>query len=386
MKLAFVVPGGVDRGGQERVAPVLLWLIERLARHHHVLVIALNQEARPAQYELLGAQVTNLGLLPPPWGKTTILQQMQHARQLIATLAAQRQRIDVLHALWLGATGWMTALAGHLLHIPTVLSIGGGELVWLPQIQFGVQRRWHQRMRMTLALRLATTVTVGSHYAAQPLPAWRRPVHWVPLGVDPAAFVAPVERPPGPPWRLLQVASINRVKDPFTLLQALQLVHTQMPGVRLDWVGEDTLSGAAQRYAAQLGIAQQVTFHGFQPSSTVGYFMRQAHLYVQSSQHEGQGVAVLEAAAAALPTVGTAVGLVAELAPSAAYAIPPGDPQALATGVLELLTQSAQRERIGRAAQTWAHTYDADWTARQFTALYGQVSVLNKRKRVHPKF
>jgi glycosyltransferase involved in cell wall biosynthesis len=373
MNIALVTPGGVERSGQERVVPALLWLVERLARHHRVLVIALSQEPRPVQYELLGAQVINLGLLPSPWDKVNMLQQMQHTRQLITTLALQRPRIDVLHALWLGATGLITALASRLLHIPAVLSIGGGELVWLRSIDYGVQRRWHQRLRMRLALRLAAAVTVGSQYVAQPLPAWRRPVHWLPLGVDPAAFVGVVERPSGPPWRLVQVASINRVKDPYTLLHALRLVHQQMPDIQLDWVGEDTLAGAVQRYAAELGLARQVIFHGFCPNSVVGQFMRQAHLYVQSSRHEGQGVAVLEAAAAGLPTVGTAVGLVADLSPGAAYAVPPGDPQALAAGIVHLLTQPAHRERLGRAAQAWAHTYDADWTASQFVALYGQV-------------
>jgi hypothetical protein len=41
MKIALVVRGGVDRGGRERVVPVLLWLIERLARRLDLHVIAL---------------------------------------------------------------------------------------------------------------------------------------------------------------------------------------------------------------------------------------------------------------------------------------------------------------------------------------------------------
>lgn len=44
MKLALVVPGGVDRSGEFRVIPVLLALVERLARAHDVHVFALRQE------------------------------------------------------------------------------------------------------------------------------------------------------------------------------------------------------------------------------------------------------------------------------------------------------------------------------------------------------
>jgi hypothetical protein len=36
MRIALVVPGGVDRSGENRVIPVLLALISRLSVHHDV--------------------------------------------------------------------------------------------------------------------------------------------------------------------------------------------------------------------------------------------------------------------------------------------------------------------------------------------------------------
>jgi glycosyltransferase involved in cell wall biosynthesis len=217
---------------------------------------------------------------------------------------------------------------------------------------------------------MAQIVTAGSYYARAPLAGAGREVHWLPLGVDIRLFDAPVERPGGPPWRLLHVSSINRVKDPDTLLHAMRLVADRQPDLQLDWVGVDTLSGMAQRLAASLGLADRVHFHGFRPVDEIGPLYRRAHVYVQSSLHESQGVAVCEAAAAAVPTVGTAVGLVAEWAPDAALAVPVGDPRALAEGVLELLDNPSQRESIGRRAQVWVRAHDADWTAAQFEALY----------------
>ena len=61
MKLALVVPGGVDRGGEFRVIPALLALIERLACTHEVHVFALQQEAVAGRWELAGATVHNIG-------------------------------------------------------------------------------------------------------------------------------------------------------------------------------------------------------------------------------------------------------------------------------------------------------------------------------------
>src|SRR5262249_14161560 len=202
-------------------------------------------------------------------------------------------------------------------------------------------------------LRLASAVTAGSSYALRPL-AGRVAAQRVPLGVDRARFAAPVERAAGPPWRLLHVGSINRVKDQTTLLRALRLLVEQEAQVHLDWVGEDTLDGALRRLCGELGLAEHVTFHGFRPSDAVAPLYRAAHLHLLSSRHESQAVVVGEAAAAGVPTVGTAVGVVAELAPWAAWAVPVGDADGLAGGALALLRDPAGRLHIGLAAQELA--------------------------------
>jgi hypothetical protein len=57
MKIALIVPGGVDRSGRERVVPVLLWLIERLARRHSLHVFVLDYYTEPCTYQLFGATI-----------------------------------------------------------------------------------------------------------------------------------------------------------------------------------------------------------------------------------------------------------------------------------------------------------------------------------------
>ncbi len=368
VKIVLVVPGGFDRSGSERVIPALLWLTERLARHNEVHVCVMDGADAPASYPLAGAQVHVLGQVAAGLPGTRALRLW---RPLLRTLASIG-RPDVIHGFWAGASGVLAGLAGRKLGVPAVLSIGGGELIWLPEISYGGRGSWRGRAQAGLALRLARAVTAGSHYAARPLHG-RYGVQIVPLGVDMPSFVAPVERPAGPPWRLLHVASINRVKDPPTLLRTLRLIVDQEPDVQLDWVGEDTLGGAMQRLCGELGLAQHVTFHGFRPSQAAAPLYRAAHLHLLASRHESQAVVVGEAAAAGLPTVGTIVGVVAELAPAAAWAVPVGDAAALAAGALALLRDPARREQLGRAAQAWARAHDADWTATRFEAIYEQV-------------
>ncbi|MFZ1629452.1 MAG: glycosyltransferase, partial [Anaerolineae bacterium] len=180
MRIALIVPGGVDRSGRERVIPALLCLIERLAARHRLLVIALEQEAAPASYELLGAQVINLGRSParlPGFGFG------QRLRQSLAALAAHGGA-DVIHAFWLGATSTLALGVGRWRNIPVVASIGGGELTWLPDIGYGGAGSWRHRQQVRLALRFAQAITGGSRFVLAPVLPIRPDARLVPLGVD----------------------------------------------------------------------------------------------------------------------------------------------------------------------------------------------------------
>jgi glycosyltransferase involved in cell wall biosynthesis len=157
------------------------------------------------------------------------------------------------------------------------------------------------------------------------------------------------------------------------LLTALRIVREKMD-IRLDLVGEDTLDGALQRQTAESGLDDVVSFHGWLPHDELRRFHDAAHLYVQSSRHEGGGIAVLEAAAVGIPIAGTAVGYVSDFASQAAIAAPPNDPAALAAVVIRLLQDPVARSSIGDAARDFARSHDADWTSRKLVELYASLA------------
>ena len=81
----------------------------------------------------------------------------------------------------------------------------------------------------------------------------------------------------------------------------------------------------------------------------------------------------LEAAASCVPITGTRVGYVADWAPDRARAVPAADPQALSDAIVGLLTDPPACRRLASSAHEWAVAHDADWTAGEFTRLYGDL-------------
>ena len=102
---------------------------------------------------------------------------------------------------------------------------------------------------------------------------------------------------------------------------------------------------------------------------------------VHTSLHEAGPLAVLEAAVAGVPTAGTAVGHIAEWAPAAAAAVPPGDAAGLAGAVRALLDDDGYRLRLAAEAQRRALADDADETARRTLALYDTLVATHPRTR-----
>ena len=371
MKIGLIVPGGVDRSGRIFVIPVLLALIERLTRRHEVVVVSLDPNAEPSQYELLGAKVVNLGLIKArtrlSWAAVTL-------GKLMSVLRAAGGGFDLLHAFWVFPQGTLAVAAGFLVRAPVVLSVGGGELVWLPTIRYGGMRTFRSRITMSATLRTASAVSAPSRYVMRSAAGIRSDIHWLPTGVDTTIFRGSIERTCGAPWRLVHVAGLNEVKNQETLLKAVRQVANVFPHIILDCIGVDALNGRVQAVARNLGITDRVRFHGVLTVDEIVPFYHKAHLFVQSSLHESMGAAVLEASAAGVPTVGTNVGIVAEMAPRAAVAVPVSDPGALAKGIVDLLENSHRREALALAAQDFARTYNADWTAAQFEELYRRVA------------
>ena len=364
MKVALIVPGGVDRSGEVRVIPALLALVERLSRIHEVHVFALRQEAAAGCWQLAGAAIHNIG---DGW---------THLRGIAAIRAEHRRApFDVAHAIFSGPGGLIAVAAAKLLRVPCMVHVTGGELVAMRDIGYGGRLTWKGRLRECVALRGADVVTATSAPIVDLLQALGIQARRVPLGVDLRKWPPLAPRPGrAGPARLIHVASLNRVKDQATLLHALARLAKTGVEFEMDIVGTDTLHGAMIELVRKLGLNGRVQFLGFKTQRELRPIVESADLLVMSSRHEAGPFVLIEAAVAGVPTVGTAVGHLVEWAPSAAMVVPVGNPERLADAIHTMLADEGLRLRIARAAQCRALSEDADYTARMFETLYQRLT------------
>lgn len=245
----------------------------------------------------------------------------------------------MLHAFWATESGLLAALAGRLLGIPTLVSLAGGELVGLRDIDYGDQRHLWERLKVRASLRLASAVTAGSALlvarAGGEVSGNR--LYRAPLGVDLRLFT-PDARRAGGGARLIHVATLTRVKDQATLLRAFAGLRQRRRDASLEIVGSGPLRAELERMVHALDLTDAVQFRGELDHAALPEAYRSADGFVLSSRHEAQGMVALEAAACGLPVAGTSVGVLPELTGDVA---PVGASETLAAAMAATLAATA---------------------------------------------
>lgn len=149
---------------------------------------------------------------------------------------------------------------------------------------------------------------------------------------------------------------IDRVKRIDLLLAALRDVLARHHQVRLVVAGEGPLKGEMEALAGTLGISHAVAWPGF--VRDMPGLLAAIDVYVQPSVNEGLSLSILEAMAAGSAVVATDVGGTREVVVDGetGMLVPPGSSTAIASAVLHLLDDPAEREAIARAARARVET------------------------------
>jgi glycosyltransferase involved in cell wall biosynthesis len=155
-----------------------------------------------------------------------------------------------------------------------------------------------------------------------------------------------------PEFRL--VGTVGRFVEPkgYTyLLDALAKIRTQISDAKALLVGDGALRQPMEEKARELGLSDTVVFTGTRRD--VPQVLALLDVFVLPSLWEGLPIALLEAMAAGLPVVATAVGGTPEVVVDGVTGIlvPPRDPDALAEAILTLLHDPDLRRKMGQAGR-----------------------------------
>jgi glycosyltransferase involved in cell wall biosynthesis len=289
--------------------------------------------------------------------------------------------LDDVDAVWLlgpNPLGIVFALLAKLRRRRVVLGVRQ-DIVALTRSRYGsgahlaaaavLERAWRALGRF------GTVITVGSEIESQY--AGAREV--VPISVslvgenDLATHAVASGRDYDGAVTVLSVGRLEPQKNPLLLADVIAELHNRDPRWRLVVCGSGSMEEELSARVAELGISELAELRGYVPvEGGLTELYRDSHLFLHVSWTEGFPQVLVEAFAAGLPTVATAVGGVEAWGAEGALLIPPGDASAAADALERLAGDRELRERLIRAELDIArrHTAEAE-CARVAEALSG---------------
>ena len=191
----------------------------------------------------------------------------------------------------------------------------------------------------------------------------------IPNGVTADRFT--IARPARPVRTIVTVANLRKEKGHDVLLRAIAALSRSHGDLTFVVAGDGPRGAELRALASSLGIADRVRFSGH--VDDVPALLGQADAFVLPSLSEAFPNAVIEAMAASLPVIASAVGGLLDLVDHGrtGLLVPPSDPGALAAAIESLVADPARAAQIGAAArEDVASRYSFDRMVHTFEDLY----------------
>jgi glycosyltransferase involved in cell wall biosynthesis len=231
-------------------------------------------------------------------------------------------------------------------------------------------RRWYGflGMQMKVARAIPRVVTVSESSKrdiVRQMDVDPERLHIVPVGVDPVMFrpLPEVARVPG---RVMTTTSSDvPMKGLIPLLEALAKVRTERDA-ELVIIGKPKEKSRIPGIIERLGLTHAVRFVSGVSTERIVELYAEAEVAAVPSLYEGFSLPAVEAMACGVPVVATTGGAIPEVVGTdgeTGLLVRPGDPDALAQGLLRALDDADLRARIGAAGReralanfTWRQT------------------------------
>jgi len=172
---------------------------------------------------------------------------------------------------------------------------------------------------------------------------------------------------------VLQVACFKPQKAPQRFVTMAARLAARFPEVHFVLVGDGSLRGELESLRARAGLQGRLHLPGWRRD--VPAFLDSARVVTLTSRFEGLPRTVVEAMAAGVPVVATAVDGVTEVVRDGVngFLVAPEDDEGLAARVGELLADEALRARLAAATSTGLDEFDRDRMVRDQEELYEEL-------------
>ena len=240
-----------------------------------------------------------------------------------------------------------------------------------------------ERVAMVAADAITSPSDDLADFVADDLSYPRHEIRIIRNPIDPVKFSpeGPLAVPPDGRLTVLFVGRLEERKGIRYLIEAVPKVVAQYPNVRFVIVGDDTNNGKGQKSVraelnqqiAEQGCLENLIFIPRVALDELPAYYRSADICVVPSVYDNSPYTSLEAMACGRPVVGTSAGGTKEyvLDGESGIIVPTKDGAALATAILRLLKDDAERLAMGKAARQRAvDKFQRTEIARQMVELY----------------
>jgi glycosyltransferase involved in cell wall biosynthesis len=147
------------------------------------------------------------------------------------------------------------------------------------------------------------------------------------------------------------VAQLIARKGHRYLIEAIPDILSKVPEARFVFFGKGPIESDLRKHCDKLGISTKVCFAGFRDN--LDQLLPHLDLIVHPAAMEGLGVSLLQAAACGVPIIGTPVGGISEIVREGVNGclVPPGNAEAIASRVIEILGDQSRLSRMGKAGR-----------------------------------
>jgi glycosyltransferase involved in cell wall biosynthesis len=184
----------------------------------------------------------------------------------------------------------------------------------------------------------------------------------------------------------INIVSVNRlvpIKNIDMQLESVAALKEKYPNILLHVVGDGPLRPSLEEKITALGLKDNVILEGAKFGAQLRPFFSESNCFVLTSDFEGYGMVVVEAATAGACIVMTEVGCAGEVIKheESGLIVKPKDGKAFTDALSRVLGEAGLKERLGNGAErSIAELPSFDKVLEKYKASWQQALVNSKKK------